>query len=378
MNNWKAWTYRWLFINVFIFAVFFLIASLILEEFRESYTDDEILSEYDDILLGSAVIDNSLIKFKVIEKKKPKVIAIGSSRVMQFRSNYFLNRDFYTMGGTAGSIIDARKTFEKIEEYYTPEVIILGVDLWWLNPNFPHVSYWKSLNELRESRYKKLFQLVGFMTNDKEMRDMIFHSENINKVDAVGGRKAIGLSAAVKAEGYRLSDGSYQYGKILTNDFKTTEELFQDTHKRLENRNRRFESAGDIDYGEFEKLKVLISDMKASGCHVVVFLPPFPNEIYSIMSAEDEWRFLLGNFQRSVKKYCAEEKIRFFDFSNVLWVGSDDDECLDGFHGSEVTYTKIIKSMLEDKVFAKYIDEPYLDYILEHPVNRFQSVPLNE
>ena len=62
----------------------------------------------------------------------------------------------------------------------------------------------------------------------------------------------------------------------------------------------------------------------------------------------------------------------------ILWFGSNDDECLDGFHGSEVTYTKIVKSMLLEKVFAQYVDSAYLDYVLRHPVNRFQSIPLNQ
>lgn len=378
MNMWKAWLYKWLFINIFVLAGFFLISSLILVEFREAYTDDEILSECDNILFGSAVTESSLIKFKVIEQKKPKVVAIGSSRVMQFRSNYFINRDFYTMGGTAGSIIDAGKTFERIKKSYIPEVVILGVDLWWLNPNCSHASNLENLAAVRESKYKKIFQLVGFMKNDKEMRDMIFHMEDIRAMDAVGNRKAVGLSAAVKAEGYRLADGSYQYGNILTKDFPTSEELFRDTHKRLEHRDRRFESAMDIDYKEFEKLKALIENMKSSGCHVIVFLPPFPNEIYNVMATNDDWRFLLANFRESIKEYCAGEEIQFFDFSNVLWIGSNDDECLDGFHGSEVTYTKIIRAMLEDNIFAGYIDVDCLNYLLARPVNRFQSVPLNE
>ena len=71
-------------------------------------------------------------------------------------------------------------------------------------------------------------------------------------------------------------------------------------------------------------------------------------------------------------------KCSVFDFSNVLWVSSNDNECLDGFHGSEMTYTKIVKAMLSDKAFAEYIDKDYLNYVLEHPVNRFQAIPLNE
>ncbi|MGM9539264.1 hypothetical protein [Anaerovibrio sp.] len=378
MNVWKIWVYRWLIVNIFLLSGFFLASGLILGEFRELYSDDEILSESDDILLGSAITESSLIKFKIVEQKKPKVVAIGSSRVMQFRSNYFIDKDFFTMGGTAGSLMDADKTFKKIKKSYTPDVVILGVDLWWLNPNFSHVSTLGCLDEIRESKYKKYFQLIKFMKDNAEMRGMLFHLDDIKERDAVGGRRTVGLSAAVKSDGYRLADGSYQYGHFLTADFKTAAELFQDTHKRLDDRNRRFEAADDIDYREFERLKSLVREMTKAGCHVIVFLPPFPDEIYSRMSSNDEWRFFLANFENSVKECCAEEKVQFFDFSNVLWVGSNDDECLDGFHGSEMTYTKIVKAMLADKVFAEYVNSDYLNYVLEHPANRFQAIPPNE
>ena len=99
MNAWKTWICRLLTVNIFILFGFFLVSTLILYEFRELYNDDEILLEYDNVLLGSAITDSSLMKFKVVAQKKPRVVAIGSSRVMQFRSNYFVNKDFYTMGG---------------------------------------------------------------------------------------------------------------------------------------------------------------------------------------------------------------------------------------------------------------------------------------
>ena len=375
MNVWKTWICRLLTVNIFILFGFFLVSTLILYEFRELYNDDEILLECDNVLLGSAITDSSLMKFKVVAQKKPRVVAIGSSRVMQFRSNYFVNKDFYTMGGTSGSIIDAHQTFRRINKYYTPDVVILGVDLWWLNPNFSHTSKLGHLDALRESKYKKNLQLMEFMKDNAEMRNMLFHLSDIKELDVLGHRKTVGLSAAVKADGYRLVDGSYQYGRMLTVDLKEPEELFKDTHERLDNRSRLFEAAIDIDYGELERLKALIKEMSMNGCHVVVFLPPFPDEIYTRMLNDDNWRFFLSKYEKSVKDCCAEANVQFFDFSNVLWVGSNDNECLDGFHGSEMTYSKIVKAMLSDKAFAEYIDKDYLNYVLEHPVNRFQAIP---
>lgn len=375
---WKKWVQKWLSVNLCLMGILLIASLLILTEFRENYGDDYILANYQRILYGSAVTNGAAIKFKIVEEKQPKVMAIGSSRVMQFRDNYFHGESFYTMGGTVGSIEDAQIVFDRVKKLCKPDVVILGVDLWWLNPNFAHVISIDAQENIQNSISKKMFQMWSFMATNSEMRQMVFRPDKIKAVDDLGGRENVGLSAAAKSNGYRMGDGSYQYGELIAGKIASKEELFKDTHNRLQNKNRRFEAAEDIDYEELAKLESLIAAMQAEGCHVIVFLPPFPDEIYSILAHDDNWRYMMKNFEGSVSEYCRNQQVQFYDFSNVLWFGSNDDECIDGFHGSEVAYAKIARAMCQDEVFARYVAQEYLDKIIASPTNRFQAVPLSE
>ena len=96
--KWNRWVNIWISIVLFIIFIFVIPLTWIMHIFKEDYTEKEIIENYQNVLYGSAVKTGSLIKFKIIEEKQPAVVAIGSSRVMQFRADYFKNVDFYTMG----------------------------------------------------------------------------------------------------------------------------------------------------------------------------------------------------------------------------------------------------------------------------------------
>lgn len=96
--SWKRWVMLWVTI---VFGLLILVAGLslyLVSAFREDFTNEEVIANYQRVLYGSAIIDRPWVKFDIVAQSKPDVIAIGSSRVMQFRSRYFRNRSFYTMG----------------------------------------------------------------------------------------------------------------------------------------------------------------------------------------------------------------------------------------------------------------------------------------
>ena len=121
---------------------------------------------------------------------------------------YFYNQDFYTLGGLAASLDEARYVYHQIKAVYTPKVVILGVDLWWLNPKFQQSNRYDTLsnNDNYNRRYAKL---LTEMKNNPKILQQLLNLSAINKQDSLGNRETVGLTAAVYSDGYRLSDGSY-------------------------------------------------------------------------------------------------------------------------------------------------------------------------
>ena len=82
-------------------------------------------------IFGSGVSQDFVdYKLKLYGQVKPTVVTLGSSRVMQFRGEFFTQK-FLNMGGVAGNIPVLRSTLDAMLKMHKPEAIILGLDFWW-------------------------------------------------------------------------------------------------------------------------------------------------------------------------------------------------------------------------------------------------------
>ena len=82
-------------------------------------------------------LSNDMFKYKLelIKNIKPKIIALGSSRVMQFREESF-NTSFITTGGAMNYLNEGYLFLQEMKKIHKPEIIILGLDFWWFNEKF--------------------------------------------------------------------------------------------------------------------------------------------------------------------------------------------------------------------------------------------------
>ncbi|MBP3819955.1 MAG: hypothetical protein J6H31_16840 [Butyrivibrio sp.] len=365
-----------LFIKKFIlinFTLIFFVVSIsdiVMRLYRENYSDNEVLQNYENVLYGSILKDGNTLKFPIVEKKQPNVIALGSSRVMPFRAAFFLNKDFYTMGGLGSSVDDVVYTWNKIKTIYTPKVVILGIDPWWINPNYKlGITF---LNVDKQQQYRKHIELF----RNNKIRRQLLHLDEIKAIDEYGQRQTVGLNAAVNSNGFRLSDGSYQNGReIRQNADRTTK--FADTYKRMREgkKNDRFVWCDTIDYAELEKLSALLQNITVSGTKVIVFLPPFPHEVYTYMDNSIHYHDYLHAYIDETEKMCSKLDVPFYNFCDLASIGASDDEAIDGFHGSETAYAQITALLGKNSILAPYVNHVVLDEAINHPLNNLQAIP---
>lgn len=62
-----------------------------------------------------------------------------------------------------------------------------------------------------------------------------------------------------------------------------------------------------IDQKELSKLQNLIQEIKRNGCHVIVFLAPFANEIYEELLSSPKHKTFMEKYERDVKELCNQE-----------------------------------------------------------------------
>ena len=111
--------------------VIFAPALIHLETYRELESIEVMASQnqHNDVLIGLAYTDPMhLVKQAVLKNRQPEVIALGTSRVLQFRDFVFSKPDsFYNCGRAIGKIQDLR-AFLSAYPHKKPKAIILGLD----------------------------------------------------------------------------------------------------------------------------------------------------------------------------------------------------------------------------------------------------------
>ena len=164
----------------------------------------------------------------------------------------------------------------------------------------------------------------------------------------------------------------------MTEHPEPLKEGFLYTHNLIDDGNLRFDQTNEIDINQMDNFLNLIREMRDNGTHVIVFLPPFPNEIYTRMYDSDKYHDFLLAFEKNIQSICNNENVSFFDCSNLIWLGASDEETIDGFHGSELAYGRIINKMAEDKTLAPYINLSLLQEEINNPVSTIQMIPCSQ
>lgn len=376
--TWKKYCTTLLGLSLGAIIFYVGVAEWMLHRLNEAHVGDDAaisMQIEDNALYGSALTgDVAFLKYGVISRIKPDILALGTSRSMQFRAPFFKDATFYTVGGLGDSVDAMEDVFDRVCSSYTPKIVIFAVDWDWLNPNYAHnksshVFEEKNMLSNKAYVYKCLYQALW---QNKNVREQLLRPA-IRERDVIGDHPTIGLLAGVKSEGFR-ADGSFQYGDAILHP-RSIEERFEDTRKRIREGNRRFENADHIDADELLKLASFIHKMKSHGCHVLVLLSPFPNEIYQrFMDSEGHGRFIL-QFEQSVQELCMKQNVPFYDFSDMAWLDAPDEEALDGFHASERTYGRIVLQFESDSVIAPYIDKEFVEKCMSDSNSPIQIVP---
>lgn len=345
---------------------------------NETYVGDAVVIDrqlHENALYGSALTnDTGFLKYGIISRTQPEIIALGSSRSMQFRAPFFKDATFYTTGGLGHSIYGMEDVFDRISSDYVPKIVIFAVDWLWLNPNIqPNESLliFKENNTIsnRMYLYKRLHQELWANEN---VRAQLIHPEIVAR-DLIGNRPTIGLAAGAKSDGFR-PDGSFQYGWFILHP-QSTEERFDLAHRGIQNGTTGFERCDHVDEKKILKLASLIAKMRERGAHVIVLLPPFPNEIYQALMESKGHRDFILQFEGSVRDLCAEQNVPFYDFSNMAWLGASDEEAYDGYHASERAYGRIVLQFESDPVIAPYINKDFIEQCMVNSDHPYQIIP---
>lgn len=287
-------------------------------------------------------------KLELLDKINPTVVALGSSRAMQVREKFF-TRDFANLGGGVYGPLDFSSVVIELEKRAnTVDLALVFVDPWWFLDDIGGRQ--SAMNNFSGglSVEALLVMLDFFIKSSWSFDDYDFDN--------------LGLAAIANGAGFAV-DGSYVYSLSLKDEFDVLSR-FEDDYVSIANGSGYFKKAESIS----SKLVAQFCDsaLRLSGAikNVVLVYPPFAPSIYEEISRDPGYQYMDTAFERVAD--CVN------GHAQVVWSlrGVKDREFIDGFHGGDVAYARILlelSSAKETSSVAKYIDHDYLNqYIFDN------------
>jgi len=320
-----------------------------LDRIIQKQADSHQNGETDEVLYGPA-FTNPMQLYKMLASQSSKAdwIALGTSRVMKFRGQYFKEPNrFYNAGGAIWNVYHLEQWLEQIPVDTQPELILLGIDQWNFNANWHpgaeglarmKLSPWDNYDQQRplhtlQTDWQRLWQEIrlGYL----KPRELLFGGIRL------GGTRVtrIGLRAMKSNDGFR-QDGSRSYGRFDLRgqlDPQSPDHLFKETLQRLDTSSSPYDYSDHIEVSHLDPLDRFLEACKKRGIAVITFLPPFAHTVLERMRSMGEKYPWVLEASKIVEPVVRKHGGSFFDFTDIHSVGSSDKEAIDGHHGSEKT-----------------------------------------
>lgn len=287
------------------------------------------------------------IKLAETQRLRPKILALGTSRVMQWRAGYFRDR-FYNASNGISRADDLIRFLDRIPEDGSPRLMIVGIDPNMFNPNW----VWYSKQGIHDrpagrTAWANLFLqnwfgvYVDFFKGFFRLKDV--------RSDGIAGFRQIGLYARSQNSGY-TNDGSFLY---LGHMLKAGGSRGNSSRSPAKIR-RLIESGGDI-YAQgsevspktLQSLEKFLQEAKRRGIHVIGYVPPLAPFAYEEVERHAERYSYLPKIEPAARPLFEKYGFSFFDFIDSRKLGADDGHYVDDMHDTgEITY-RLMKRIAE-------------------------------
>lgn len=346
--------YAGFIIPVIIAAFYFTFAAAVLEKAGEYMPMSGIV---DKLQKTNGVFNSSLhsqaywFKKEIYRRSSPDVAVIGSSRVLQFRQDQF-SRPFVNLGMMR--TIDEEVSITPIVfEKHRPQVLIIGVDHWYFHPNF-ELNQAPASPETVRITLADMLKVASWLASDAmAMKDVftILHETSPNA----------GISGIVRNEGYDKY-GSLRYYAMVNGDRKNSDSRFKATIAKFNTGDRVFLGSDNLSKPQWDKFEGLLGYLKGQGIKVILFIPPAAPTIVDMMNKEPEKFAYFGELRKNLADAAKRYQFGYFDFHDPRPLGSSDCEFLDGIHGGEILYNRLLRQMaLHNADLGRMVDMPRLE-----------------
>lgn len=258
-------------------------------------------------------------KHGLLALQAPQVVALGNSRVLQFRREFFRpDVSFYNSGSAAVRLLHFRAFLESLPPEELPETLLIATDTGYFNTKFDQLDKdglnvtWM-LNQIAHNPTAPEVFLQSWWTVWKDIAAGKIKWARLFSFD--GLRNRVGLTALCAGAGYR-NDGSYQYG---TRDLEITNPQHSDYHfaktlGHIAAGEGRFPWGDTPSAPALKETDALLDFCAAHHVYVIGFLPPHAHAVWMAMQGLGERYAYIPKLERELRARFESRGFEFYDF----------------------------------------------------------------
>lgn len=328
---------------------------------RDSWPISKVIEEQERLggesLIGRANFSQqyNLSKLEMLKRRRPLILALGSSRMMQFRAFMFhpYEGQFYNGGGLIQTINDLAEYARQVRARIlpAPRVLVIGIDPWWVSEATqpPENGSWLSGQEDAVYQFSSHVEAARLLlrTGKSNFPWSVAFGGKAGRALAYG-YPAFGTAAIVAGSGERYSDGSFLYAAHLIDAIEHPAYHDRLTPQTLDQIKRTYGLFGPSAGVERVRARMLIeslASLKAQGIEVYAYEPPFSTEAMEALDHSDALATFWTEYRGWLREQLAATGIHCLPITRPADYGLDDTYMYDGVHPGEVYDTYILESL---------------------------------
>ena len=350
---------------------------------KEYYTAAQVVETQNankQNLYGNVYNTGSYIPYKedLIQTNNPNIVAIGSSRAMEIRKEFFNASTTFINAGLAGRSLEAVEYFLNT----MPNTLINGKNrILLFVVDREMFTRDPSAQDARTDDYASILGLHLYLPLNvaRGMYLDYFARHKYNFTDLlhnIQNNNAIGINAIAFNEGFR-SDGSFKYNReskdpaLLANNTAAIHLVTQDLLDA--NPSSLLVSDDQKIAINLKTLQQLLALARSRDITVIGFIPPYPTEInQATFNPISPYAKRETNLTNKIIAEFEQASSSFYDLSDISKYGGTDSEFVDTVHGDDLMYAKVSLYLAEhNQLLANYFDKKALQKMIASTTGNF-------
>jgi hypothetical protein len=272
-------------------------------------------------------------KYAAYRQRAPEIVAIGTSRAMQIRQQYFL-KPFYNLGGLVQGAGQANVLADRLLlRGIPPRIVIFALDYWTFCRLATDRAPDKAVRDVfhdgmgQPQRHFLIYHLLfdGRFSVADYVR--LFSSQNSTEADRIG------LGAKIGKSGFAADGSIYSFPP----NAGALDRRWESAVALISSGGAQMIKDCQVSNVAIESLKHFVGRLDNAGVKTILFMAPLPGAVIKRMQDDGRYGYI-GELRKSL---AARYPRRFYDFFDMRDVASDS-EFYDGLHGGDVVYRRIV------------------------------------